>query len=98
MQFEYELIKWGAYILVGVTGWFIRVLWVAGQEMRKDFSELEKELPIYYLRKDEFKDYVKEMKEVFRESINPILNKLDRMEEKMRDQQREVDRLQGPKN
>ena len=77
---EFEIIKWGAYVLVGVLGWTVRVLWEAQDKMRKDFSELEKELPIYYVRRDEFKDAIKEVKEGFKEAVHPILSKLDRID------------------
>lgn len=92
---EFEIIKWGAYALTGVMGWFVGILWTAQKEMRKDFSELEKELPVAYVRRDEFKDVVKDLKESFKEAIHPVLSKLDRMEEKIGEQQREVDRLQA---
>ena len=85
---EIEVLKWGAYVLVGVLGWLVRVLWEAQQEMRKDFSELERELPVYYVRRDEFKDVVRDIRESFKEAVHPVLTKLDRMEEKWEEHKR----------
>lgn len=90
---EIEIIKWGAYVLVGIVGWLLRILWTAQEDMRNKFNELERELPIYYVRRDEFKDVVQEVKESFRETVKPVLTKLDRIEERIDEQKRENDRI-----
>lgn len=54
---------------LAVIGWFARVLWAAVQELKDDLAELKEELPIYYVRKDDFKE--------FRESV---MNSLQRIE------------------
>ena len=77
---ELELLKWGAYILAGILGWFVRVLWAAQEQMRKDFSELEKNLPVVYVRQDDFREIIGDVKDGFKEAIHPVLSKLDRME------------------
>jgi len=89
---EFEIIKWGAYLLVGILGWFMRVLWTVQEQMRKDLSELERELPIHYVRQDDFREVIRDMKEGFKEAINPVLNKLDRMEERLQEQQKDNDK------
>ena len=88
---EFEIIKWGAYALAGILGWFVRVLWTAQEQMRKDFGELEKELPIYYIRRDEFREVIREMKEGLREAVHPVIQKLDRMETKIEEHRREME-------
>jgi cell division protein FtsB len=88
---EFEIIKWGAYALAGILGWFVRVLWTAQEQMRKDFSELEKELPVYYIRREEFKESIKEMKEGLREAVHPVLSKLDKMDTKIEEHRREME-------
>jgi len=90
---EFEIIKYGTYLITGILGWFVRVLWTAQDQMRKDFSELEKNLPVVYVRQDDFKDVVREMKDSFKEAVHPILGKLDRMEVKMEEQAKEADKV-----
>lgn len=90
---ELELLKYGAYLIAGILGWFVRVLWTAQEQMRKDFSDLEKNLPVVYVRQDDFKYIIKEMKESFKEAVHPVLNKLDRMEEKMEEAAKEADKI-----
>lgn len=90
---ELEIIKYGAYILAAILGWFVRVLWSAQEQMRKDFSELEKNLPIVYVRADDFREIIKEVKDSFKEAIHPVLRKLDHIEERMNEQNKENDRV-----
>lgn len=92
---EFEIIKWMGYVISGILGWFIRVLWTAQDQMRKDFTELEKNLPIHYVRTGDFKEVLREMKDSFKEIIHPVLDKLDHMEERIGEQQREVDRCRS---
>lgn len=89
---EFEIIKWGAYALAGILGWFVRVLWTAQEEMKKNMNALERELPLAYVRRDEFREVIKEVKESFKEAIHPVLNKLDRMEEKWEEHKEHVER------
>lgn len=91
MELELEVLKWGAYVVAGVLGWFVRVLWTAQEKMRKDFSDLEKSLPIYYVRQDDFKEVIKDMKDGFKEAIHPVLSKLDRITERIEEDRKEAD-------
>lgn len=88
---ELEVLKWGAYVLAGILGWFVRVLWTAMEKMRQDFSDLEKNLPLYYVRQDDFREVIKDMKEGFREAIHPVLSKLDRITERIEEDRKEAD-------
>ena len=90
---ELEFMKWLGYVLTAVLGWFVRVLWTAQEQMRKDFSALEKELPSNYVRQTDFREVIRDVKEGFKEAVHPVLAKLDRMEERMTDQAKENDRL-----
>ena len=83
MDFEMELIKWGAYIAVAIMGWFLRVVWSAQETMRKDFNELEKNLPLAYVPRAQFKEIVDDLKEALQDTVHPLFAKLDRMEMKM---------------
>lgn len=44
---------------IGVTGvgWFARMLWSAVQELKEDLSKLREDLPIHYVRKDDFREF-----------------------------------------
>lgn len=90
---EFELVKWGAYVLSGIVGAFVNILWRAQEKMRDDFSLLEKGLPVVYLRRDEFKEVIREVKESMQDAVHPVLTKLDKLEERIQEQARENDRI-----
>jgi len=63
---------------VAVFGWFARELWVAVKELKEDIHKIEVELPSHYLRKDEFAEGMKEIKEM----LGKIFDKLDEKADK----------------
>ena len=66
------ILNTAAAVAFSVAGWFGRQLWEAMAALRKDLHKLEKELPVYYVRKDEFTDHMQR-----------IETKLDRIFEKL---------------
>jgi hypothetical protein len=60
---EQTLINW---IFAGggaAFGWVLKVVWDAIQDLKKDIRQIERDLPEVYVRRDDFKDAVKEIKE-----------------------------------
>lgn len=66
------ILNLAAAIAFSVAGWLGRQLWDAVASLRADLHDLEKELPISYVRKDEFTDHMRR-----------IEMKLDRIFEKL---------------
>lgn len=64
-------------VLAGL-GWFARVLWEAVNTLREDLHELEIELPSNYVRKDEFADNMKEIKEMLGKIFDRLDTKVDK--------------------
>lgn len=91
MELDAEIIKWGGYVLSSVLGWFVRVLWTAQDQMRKDFSSLEANLPLAYVRKDELREIVRDIKDTFKESSSTVVSKLTRIEDKLEEHRQEMD-------
>ena len=56
-----------------VIGWFARQLWDAVQKLKEDVSQLELSISENYVKKDDFKDGIKELKEM----LGKIFDKLD---------------------
>lgn len=81
MEIHPEVVKWGAYVFTAVGGWFLRVLWTAQASLRKDLKALEIQLPENYVKKEDYKESTKQMRESVRETIQPLFRKLDRLEE-----------------
>ena len=80
MEFA-ELIKWAAYVMTGIMGWFIRVLWDAQKELREDMKKIELHISENYTKRNDFKEALNTMKEDWKEMTQPIFKKLDKIEE-----------------
>jgi hypothetical protein len=70
-----SLIEMGLWIAVGTMGWFLRELWGAVKELRHDMHELEVSLPTHYLRRDEFQEGIRQI----REDLQIVFKKLDNL-------------------
>jgi hypothetical protein len=68
-------------IVLAVGGWLARELWGAVKELRADLRQLEIDLPSNYIRKDEFQDGIKEIKDICRQ----IFDKVDGLERRKAD-------------
>jgi hypothetical protein len=61
-----------------VVGWLARELWVAVKELRADLHKIEIELPTHYMRRDEFAEGMKEIKEMLRIITDKLDGKADK--------------------
>jgi DNA integrity scanning protein DisA with diadenylate cyclase activity len=77
MDFQ-TVINLGAGAALAVMGWFARELWGAVKELRSDLARLREEIAKDYVSKDDFKEAVREMKEL----LMSIDHKLDRKVDK----------------
>ena len=77
MDFQ-TIVNFGAGISVAVFGWFARELWVAVKDLKEDIHKIEVELPSHYLRKDEFAEGMKEIKDMLRQIFDKLDNKADK--------------------
>lgn len=76
------IVNVAAGIIMTGMGWFARQLWDAVKELRADLHKLETNLPITYLRRDEFRDGIKEIKDLFTEVFRKIDDLKDRKVDK----------------
>jgi hypothetical protein len=72
------LINLGGAIIIAGMGWLARELWGAVKELRKDLHIIEVALPSHYIRKDEFQEGVKELKDICRQIFERLENKADK--------------------
>lgn len=63
---------------IAVMGWFCRQLWDAVAELRKDVHSLEITLPMYYVRRDEFAENIKEIKNMLEKIFDRLDAKVDK--------------------
>ena len=66
----------GAILML--SGWILRTIWDAVNNLKKDLQELERGLPETYVRRDDYKDDMKEVKEILHAIFNKLDNKADK--------------------
>ena len=68
-QFFFNLF---AGLAIGVGGWLARQLWDSVQRLKEEVHQIEVDLPRHYIRKDEFKDVLKEIRDIQAEIFRKI--------------------------
>lgn len=75
------LINGAIWLAIGIGGWFAREVWGAVKELQKDLHQIEIDLPSNYIRRDEFQDGLREIKDICRQ----IFDKVDSLEKRKAD-------------
>lgn len=77
---DQTIINWLFAGFGAAIGWILKVVWDALADLKTDIRAIERDLPEVYVRKDDFKDAVREIKEEMREMRQDIklsFNKVD---------------------
>jgi hypothetical protein len=61
-----------------VAGWFAREMWSAVKELKSDLSKLREELPKTYIARDDYREDMREIKEM----LGKIFDKLEAKQDK----------------
>jgi hypothetical protein len=68
MYFQ-EAVNIALGIISASLGWFARELWTAVKDLKEDIAKIREDLPINYVRKDDFKSLQHEISEFRKEMI-----------------------------
>lgn len=86
---DQTMFNWAVGLIGFLGGWVLKVVWDAVRDLRKDIRQIERDLPDVYVRKDDFREAVREMKEAMRDgfikmdnTMNVIFKKLDKKEDR----------------
>jgi len=63
---------------LATIGWFARQLWDAVQKLKADMSRLELSISDNYVKKDDWKDGIKELKDMLGKIFDKLDSKQDR--------------------
>lgn len=61
-----------------VLGWFARELWTAVKDLKADLGKLREELPRTYVVRDDYKDDIREIKEMLTKLFDRLNSKADK--------------------
>jgi hypothetical protein len=61
-----------------LSGWILRAVWDAVNSLKQDVKDIEKNLPNIYVRKDDYRDDIKEIKEMLRVIFDKLDSKVDK--------------------
>lgn len=73
-----HLLNLGFTAASAVLGWFARELWAAVQSLKKDLARLREEIATDRVHKDDFKEALKEVKDM----LGKIFDRLDHKADK----------------
>ena len=65
------------FVLV-LVGWFMRVMWDSIKRLQSDMSELERHASETYVRRDDYRDDMAEVKSMLRQIFEVLNGKQDR--------------------
>jgi hypothetical protein len=61
-----------------VLGWFLREMWSAVKELKSDLAKLREELPKEYVARDDYRQDIREVKEMLNKLFDRLDNKADK--------------------
>ena len=86
---EQYMLNWLFGIAGAAIGWLVKVIWDAVQDLKRDLGNLERNLPSVYVRRDDFREATRELKDDMRtgfakieNTLNVLFKRLDGKEDK----------------
>ena len=73
-----SLFNAGFVIASTVAGWFARELWSAVKELKTDLSKLGNEIPKVYVTRDDYRQDIKEIRNLLAKIFDKLDGKVDR--------------------
>jgi len=64
--------------LMMLSGWFLRIVWDSIKTLQKDQATLERHVSETYVRRDDYRDDMTEMKLMLRQIIDKLDDKADK--------------------
>ena len=67
-----NIFDWMVGIGGAVIGWMLKVIWEAIRDVRNEIKELDKQMHDDFVRRDDFKEAIREIKDDMREGFNKV--------------------------
>jgi cell division protein FtsB len=72
------LINYVLGIVSAAIGWFARELWTAVKDLKSDLAKLREELPKTYVTRDDFREDMRELKDMLAKIFDKLDGKADK--------------------
>lgn len=71
-------LNWGGGAALSALGWFARQMWDAVRSLKSDLESLRLDLAKNYLPKEEYKETLREIRDMFRHISDKLEQKVDK--------------------
>ena len=76
---DFQNVMDGVMALVGaVLGWFVKIIWDAIKELQKDLKETNQTIHEHYVRKEDYRLDIAEIRGMFNRIMDKLDNKVDK--------------------
>jgi hypothetical protein len=65
-------------LISAIMGWFAREMWSAVKELKTDLAKLREQLPQTYVVKDDYRDDIREIRDMLGKIFDKLDHKLDK--------------------
>lgn len=69
---DQALFNWLVGLCGAIGGWVLKVIWEAIKDLKSDVKLVDRHLNENFVRRDDFKDAVREMKDDMKEGFNKV--------------------------
>lgn len=80
MEHYQQLFNLAFTALMFLLGWFVRIAYDATLAMKRDLLELERQMTLHYVRKEDYKDDIREIKNMISSLLDELKGKVDKRE------------------
>jgi hypothetical protein len=84
---DQQIINWVFGVACAATGWVMKVLWDAVSDLKRDMRQIERDLPAVYVRRDDFREAVRELKDDMRAGFAQVEASLTHLADRLDKQQ-----------
>jgi len=78
-----NVFDWMVGVGGAVVGWMLKMIWEAIRDMRSEMKDLDRQMHEDFVRRDDFKEAIQEIKADMREGFNKVDNTLGLMFKKL---------------
>lgn len=84
---DQNIVNWLFIVAGAATGWVLKVLWDAVSDLKRDLRQIERDMPSIYVRRDDFRDAVRELKQDMQHGFDKVEAALAMLSERLDKQQ-----------